>query len=660
MFSSYHLAQLKLGLALVLLLGLVSSRAFAESAIHFKDRTIDLGLYLQGYPYTNPYVDLRSGKLFYKKRGKIDQLMMQSFNAAAKEKVDLAKGSVISQRDFSKRTWWGAVYSPLTQSVIIEADEKNDEIMNLYSLDPATGAEHPLTHTSYIYGWQLSHDAGRIAYVTRATKDELSPSDLRVLDLVTGAEKVVYKDSPERKIVWTDISWQPGDRGLVLSFNGSGDRTRRNLIYVPLELGGAPRVLTDESKKRYELDPLDEWLSDKEVLYSSDESGVTGIYRVSLDGGAPTLLTGGGVNIKSAALLADGERRQLVAISGDPQKSVLMLVDARTGVLRKQQTFDGQWAVEDARGSRAALVATSLSVPFKSVGLRIAGDAFELVDRVTYPDELLRRIVNCDVEKVSFVTFDRLSAPGEKGTLHAYLLAPKHPRPASELRALVLSFYGGSNSFWTAAEMLCEAGYYVMSPAPRGTADYGTAFYDLAAGDWGGAETLDGFAAGKYLQRRLGIPAARIGIFGHSRGGYDALRALTFPGTVNGVQEDFRFGFGIAESGIGDIIRAAKGGNISQWYANLTGGDPSKNAAKWNDRSPETHADLVSGPVLIVHGSNDQRVPVTESRSMYQRLKSLGKEAYFLELAGQGHGYTGIDALTQYYDAVFAFLGKLK
>jgi dipeptidyl aminopeptidase/acylaminoacyl peptidase len=199
-----------------------------------------------------------------------------------------------------------------------------------------------------------------------------------------------------------------------------------------------------------------------------------------------------------------------------------------------------------------------------------------------------------------------------------------------------------------------------MSPAPRGSTDFGTKFFDLAAGDWGGAETLDDFAAGKFLRDRLGIPAARIGIFGHSRGGYDTMRAMTFPGEVNGVKESFRFGFGIAESGISDIIRAAKGGNISQWYANLTGGDPSKDAAKWNDRSPETHADAISGPLLLTHGSNDQRVPVTESRAMFAKLQQLKKEVYYTELPGQGHGYVGIDAQTQYYRAVFDFLGKLR
>jgi dipeptidyl aminopeptidase/acylaminoacyl peptidase len=650
----------QLGLAAALWVSLMSPPAFAEGVIRFKDRTIDLHLYLEGYPYTNPIVDLRSGKLFYRKKGKTDQLMMQSFDVSSKDKVDLAGGSVISPRDFAKRTWWGAVYSPLTQSVIIEADDKNDEIINLYALDPTTGVEKQLTHTSYIYGWQLSDDARRIAYVTRATKDEMSPSDLRVLDLVTGTEQVVLTDSPDRKMVWTSISWQPNGRGLLLSFTASGDRTHRNLLYVPLESGGAPRVLTDESKKRYELAPLDGWLNDDEFLYSSDESGPTSIYRGSLAVGGSKRVSARGDNIKGAALLDDGGKRQLVAISGDPLKSQVMLIDPRSGAVRVRRTFEGQWSIDDARGNHAALVATSLSIPFKSVGLRAAAGTFELYDRITYPDALLHRIVNCDVEKVSFVTFDKLSAPGEKGALHAYLLKPKHPRPTSELRGLVLSFYGGENSFWTEGEMLCEAGYYVLSPAPRGSADFGSAFYDLAAGDWGGAETLDGFAAGKYLQKRLGIPASRIGIFGHSRGGYDTLRALTFPGTVNGVREDFRFGFGIAKSGVGDIIRAARGGNISQWYEYLTGGDPAKNAAKWLDRSPETHADLLSVPVLLVHGSSDQRIPVIESRSMYQKLKSLGKEAYFAELVGQGHGYRGIEAMTQYYTAFFDFLDKLE
>jgi dipeptidyl aminopeptidase/acylaminoacyl peptidase len=92
----------------------------------------------------------------------------------------------------------------------------------------------------------------------------------------------------------------------------------------------------------------------------------------------------------------------------------------------------------------------------------------------------------------------------------------------------------------------------------------------------------------------------------------------------------------------------------------LTGGDPAKNPDKWRDRSPETHADLLSGPLLLTHGTNDSRVPTIESRSFYAKAKSLGKDVTFLEMPGQGHGYKGVDALARYYDAVLDFLGKLR
>jgi dipeptidyl aminopeptidase/acylaminoacyl peptidase len=633
--------------------------ARADNLIHFKDRTIDLDLFLQGYPYSNPYIDLRAGKMFYRHKGKTDELMMTSFDVGSKEKVDLARGRVISPRDFSKRTWWGAAWSPATKTVLIQADEQNDEVINLYSLDPETGAEKKLTHTSYIYGWELSHDGRRVAYVTRATKDEMSPSDVRVLDLATGAEKIVYQDSPEQKIVWTTIAWQPNERGLLVSYNAGGDRHRRNLLYLPLDGKEAPRPLSDPKIARYRNTPLTEWLDDEHYLFLSDESGVQSVYRGSLRGGAPVRVTAEGENIKDAIALRDGARRRLVAVSGNPLASTLKLIDPQTGAVKHEARHDEQWFLGHPHDQRGVVTATSLSVPFKAMQLELRGEELELIERVAYPDELLRKIVQCDVEKVSFPTFDKLAAPGENGTLHAYLLKPKQPRPKSELRALVESFYGGYNSFWIANEILCQAGYYVMSPAPRGSSDFGTRFFDLAAGDWGGAETLDDFAAGRFLRERLGLAASHIGIFGHSRGGYDTMRAMTFPGEVNGVKESFRFGFGIAESGISDIIRAAKGGNISQWYANLTGGDPEKNAAKWIDRSPETHAAELSGPLLLTHGEKDMRVPVTESRAMYQKLKELKKEVYYTELPGQGHAYVGLEAQTQYYRAVFDFLAKL-
>jgi dienelactone hydrolase len=634
---------------------------FAVSPIEFKGRTLDLDAYLEGFPYTTPFVDVRTGHLFYKKKGETDELMMLAFDPKSDTKLDLSNGQVISPRDFSKRNLWGAFYSKLTKKVIIEADENNDEVINLYELDPETGSERKLTTTSYIYGFEMTEDGKKIALATRSAKDELSPGDVRVLDLTTGKEKIVFKDSPALKLAWGAPTWQPGDRGLLVTIIAGGSRQKHNLLYVPLEPKKDVRVLTDTSTVRNEFYPLNRWLNQDEYIYVSDEADFAGVYKGSLRGGAPILLTPKGENVKSAAMLFDGFTKQLAVLSGNPLSTTLKLIDPETGDVWRKKVYDGNVSADDAFGGRLSLVWANLSDPFTLLELHLRpGRELGEFARAGYPDELLRRIINCEPEKVSFETFDKLSAPGEKGTLHAYLLKPKNPRTGAEARGLVLSFYGGSNSYSNTYELLCDAGYYVLSPAPRGTTDFGAAFYNLAAGDLGGAETLDDFAAGKYLARRLGIPERHVGIYGGSRGGYDALRALTFPGEVNGVHESFRFGFGIADYGISDIARAMSGGNISQWYSMLTGGDPAKDPAKWRERSPETNAYLLSGPLLLTHGSNDHRVPAAESRSMYAKAKSLGKEVYFLELPGQGHGYKGIASLETYYRAVFDLLNKVQ
>ena len=88
--------RLRLFSSSIAIVALCALPAAADHVIHFKDRTIDLDLYLQGYPYSNPWIDLRAGKMFYRRNGKTDELMMTSFDVAARQKVDLSLGRVIS------------------------------------------------------------------------------------------------------------------------------------------------------------------------------------------------------------------------------------------------------------------------------------------------------------------------------------------------------------------------------------------------------------------------------------------------------------------------------------------------------------------------------------------------------------------------------------
>ena len=77
------------------------------------------------------------------------------------------------------------------------------------------------------------------------------------------------------------------------------------------------------------------------------------------------------------------------------------------------------------------------------------------------------------------------------------------------------------------------------------------------------------------------------------------------------------------------------------------------------DRSPVMHADKATGPILLVHGENDNRVPVDQSRQMARALADAGKPFSYVELPGQGHGWRGLAENLRYYSAVFEFFNGL-
>ncbi|MGB1276677.1 MAG: alpha/beta hydrolase family protein, partial [Nannocystaceae bacterium] len=56
------------------------------------------------------------------------------------------------------------------------------------------------------------------------------------------------------------------------------------------------------------------------------------------------------------------------------------------------------------------------------------------------------------------------------------------------------------------------------------------------------------------------------------------------------------------------------------------------------------------------HGSNDWRVPVTESRQFAAAGRKLGRPVKYVEFPGQGHHIEGLDLQMQLYQARFDFL----
>lgn len=122
----------------------------------------------------------------------------------------------------------------------------------------------------------------------------------------------------------------------------------------------------------------------------------------------------------------------------------------------------------------------------------------------------------------------------------------------------------------------------------------------------------------------------RIGITGASDGGYATYALLV---------QSHIFKAAVAISGWANIV------TLESYESGRTGLKEGRNIAAdaWRDRdiaienSPYFYLNRVQAPILIVHGSMDRTVPEPLNAEIFAALKDLGKEAVYVEYAGEGH-----------------------
>jgi len=635
-----------------------------EYTVDFLGRSIDLEPYFQDFPYGGWDADFEAGLLFYRNiTPEGTWLMAQELDVGAGV-LSPEAGRRVTGIDLSTRNLWKMGYDSIRGDMIVQADERNDEVMNLYRLSLEDGALEKLTDVPYIYGWGFSRDRSTIGYIARYGDAEPYRSCLTVLDLDTGAStEVLCEEGADHRLVWTAVNFRPDDSGVVLRLNAGGHRRLGTLAYVDLEDPGFDLLLPD-GVERQSLGSYEKgWLDEDRFVYVSDETGFGNLYVYDLSTRTSRPLTAVEENAWFTLLDVDG-RRLILQVLDRPHENVLQVLDLESGTLLGERTMDANLGVIGFDDRDQFVVSqTSASSPFQGNEMKVVledGKAtFAFAPKVRLPAEFLAAIQQCDVERIEYPTFDIDPATGEPRMLHAFLFTPQEERPSPEARlAVITSFYGGGNSFSTGTQIYCEAGIAWLSPAVRGSSGFGKAFAALNDGDLGGDEIIDLFYGARFLEGKLGLEPRQIGVAGGSHGGYATMRALTFPPETNGRNEDYDFGFGMSHAGFSSIVSFYDATNIPDWII-LEAGDPETERGKLLDRSPITHVERLDSPILLTHGSNDNRVGVTESRAFVEAARALEKPVTYVEFEGQGHGISGLENQVRYYQARFDFLASV-
>ena len=626
-----------------------------EGSVEFLGRSVPVQSFLEGFPYSTYgfYMSDDASNLIYVRQTDGNPLLKLDLS----ESTDISEGKVLSSDDWSVKNFWSPKWNEKDGCLYWMGDQANDEKIDLYRLDPATGDVTCFTDVPYIYGWGFNDDKTLAGYVARISQTENDHVDeFHVLDVVSGEDRLICVDRPDFRMTWTDISFSPDNTGAVITVLQNVNRTHTNMAYLDFA-SGEYKVITDPGLEAslngcVSISP---WYSQDVAYFLSDQSGFANIYSYDRTSGKTEQVTDYKADLSVKWIEADGQKL-LAAVTTSPEGSVVRVLSPDGTELASAQ-YPATLSFQTAVGNKVYFTAGATDILFQIWEVSYEDGALAQKVVVDLPEQTKKTLVASHAQKLSIPTFDIDPATGETRMLHAYLMVPDNPLPADQARLMVMSFYGGENAYDVEHQIFTAAGMYVLSASPRGSSGFGRDFAALNDHDLGGNETIDMIYCARYVSEMLGIPPERVGCFGMSHGGYETMRLMTFPGEVNGFKASFPLGFGVAVAGFSDIIYEHYHSNIPDWDY-LEAGDPVTERDKLMDRSPISHVDKISGPLLLIHGDHDDRVDIGGSQMLYDALKEAGKPVEFLIMEGQGHGYKGIDNQMRYYRTILDFIAR--
>ena len=197
--------------------------------------------------------------------------------------------------------------------------------------------------------------------------------------------------------------------------------------------------------------------------------------------------------------------------------------------------------------------------------------------------------------------------------------------------------------------MLVQKGYAVFFPNPRGSAGRGQDYSKLVLGDLGGADTHDYLSGIDHLVEQGLADSQRLGVMGHSYGGYMAAWLIT---------QDQRFAAAVLSAPMTNYISQHLLSNISHFVSLFLRDHYKNSAGKYLQRSPVMFAHQVSTPTLSLSGALDQCTPPAEATQFHRALLENRVESILVTYPREGHGIRGVHERIDYSARIVSWITK--
>ena len=328
------------------------------------------------------------------------------------------------------------------------------------------------------------------------------------------------------------------------------------------------------------------------------------------------------------------EGSRVMFVGGRRAYNEVFAFDVKTGQytqLTRNKTINSTSVSRDGR-----TIVFTADAPDSATEIYVTDPSFANPRRLTTTNPQLAEIAQGQTEVVTWKSSDGVEIEG-------VLLKPVGFEAVKRYPTLVVAHGGPAGAYVNgfrlggleAGQVWAGKGWAVFYPNPRGSSNYGQKTLAANINDWGGGDYRDIMTGVDALIARGVADPDKLAHIGWSYGGYMTAWVIT---------QTTRFKAAMIGAGLTNMWSMYGTNDIPSVLIAYFGGIPNKQTLPlYLERSAMTHVDKVKTATLILHGANDERVPVGQAYEMYRGLKDRGVPTELVFYPREGHG------ITEYY-----------
>jgi dipeptidyl aminopeptidase/acylaminoacyl peptidase len=422
------------------------------------------------------------------------------------------------------------------------------------------------------------------------------------------------------------IAWSPDGSEIAFVSNIDEDEDQffnYDLFAVRVKDGAIRRITATESAEyQPQFSP-----DGKSILFLGTKRGLTDLETTMEDTHVWTVDADGS---NRREIGKDIDNRQLAANWSPDGKSIYFALQERGQVRllripreggKAERVVEREGRIGSYSLSRTGRLAYSFTTPEDLAQLYVDGKRMTSLN---------------DLGEVAKTESFRFLSNDHKYEVEAFLTKPLGMTATSK-HPMIVVIHGGPHGqqgsvFTFRNQVYATRGWAVLQVNYRGSTGYGQAFADAVFRDQNGDEAQDVlYGVSAAIRRYPWIDRNRLGVEGVSYGGQLSAWLIT---------QTRIFKAAIPTAAIINLVSYNYTTYYNQYEEMEYGYRPHQMDVMdelWK-RSPLRYVARAATPTLLIHGENDNDVPISEAEQFYVALKDVGVETVFVRYPREGHG----------------------